>query len=350
MAGKDSKYQYLLEFLLFSGLACFSLFFLGNYADIPSEKLSKVLDRKDILLFFIIVFNGIGLIMTCMGRKIGKLQNRFLHNRKQLILLFILSAILLFALNYLLLVSAKWIIGVQHPFRLAWIGAKTLIAIWLVELVVVSQLQVNSFHRKTIELYKRTSELEESALRVQYKALQSQLNPHFLFNSLNTLISEIEYNPSNAVRFTSYLSDVYRYILRFQDQQLVSLKSELEFLHAYIYLHKVRLGDYLAVDCQIPARCMDNQIPPLTLQLLAENIIKHNVFYADKPITIHLSVEAGGEYLSVRNELRPKADVPASGKGLQNLSMRYRLLCGKDIMVEKSESYFTVKVPLLNYE
>lgn len=350
MAGKDSKYQYLLEFLLFSGLACFSLFFIGNYADIPSEKLSRVLDRKDVLLFFIIVFNGIGLSMTYMGRKIGKLQNRFLQNRKQLILLFILSAILLFALNYLLLVSAKWIIGAQHPFRLVWIGAKTLIAIWLVELVVVSQLQVNSFHRKTIELYKRTSELEESALRVQYKALQSQLNPHFLFNSLNTLISEIEYNPSNAVRFTSYLSDVYRYILRFQDQQLISLKSELDFLHAYIYLHKVRLGDYLTIDCQIPESCLDGQIPPLTLQLLAENIIKHNVFYADKPITIYITVGPGQEYLIVRNELRPKMDVPASGKGLQNLAMRYRLLCDKDIVIEKNESFFTVKVPLLNHE
>lgn len=77
MAGKDSKYQYLLEFLLLSGLACFSLFFIGNYADIPSEKLSRVLDRKDVLLFFIIIFNGIGLSMTYMGRKIGKLQNRF---------------------------------------------------------------------------------------------------------------------------------------------------------------------------------------------------------------------------------------------------------------------------------
>jgi two-component system LytT family sensor kinase len=350
MAGKDSKYQYLLEFLLFSGLACFSLFFLGNYADIPSEKLSRVLDRKDILLFFIIVFNGIGLSMTCMGRKIGKLQNRFLHDRKQLILLFILSAILLFALNYLLLAAVKWMLGAQHPFRLVWLGAKTLIAIWLVELVVVSQSQVNAFHRKTLELYKRTSELEKSALRVQYKALQSQLNPHFLFNSLNTLISEIEYNPSNAVRFTSNLSDVYRYILRFQEQQLVSLRSELDFLQGYIYLHKVRLGDYLSVDCQIPESYLDDQLPPLTLQLLAENIIKHNMFYAGKPITIHIKVEPNEEYLVVRNELRPKLDVPSSGKGLQNLSMRYRLLCEKDIIVEKSELFFTVKVPLLNHE
>lgn len=273
-----------------------------------------------------------------------------MQNRKQLILLFILSAILLFTLNYLLLVSAKWIIGAQHPFRLVWIGAKTLIAIWLVELVVVSQLQVNSFHRKTIELYKRTSELEESALRVQYKALQSQLNPHFLFNSLNTLISEIEYNPPKAVRFTSYLSDVYRYILRFQDHQLISLKSELDFLYAYIYLHKVRLGDYLTIDCQISESCLNDQIPPLTLQLLAENIIKHNVFYADKPITIYITVGPEQEYLIVRNELRPKMDVPASGKGLQNLAMRYRLLCDKDIVIEKNESFFTVKVPLLNHE
>lgn len=350
MADKDSKYRYLLEFLLFSGLACFSLFFIANYADIPSEKLPRVFDRKDLLLFFIITFNGIGLSMTYMGRKIGKLQNRFLKNRKQLVLLFVLSAILLFALNYLLLVSAKWIIGAQHPFRLLWVGARTLIAIWLVELVVVGQLQVNSFQRKTIELYKRTSELEETALRVQYKALQNQLNPHFLFNSLNVLISEIEYDPANAVRFTSCLSDVYRYTLRHQDQQLVSLKAELEFLDAYIYLHKVRLGDYLKVECHIPDSYLEAQVPPLTLQLLAENIIKHNVFYADKPITIYMAVEPGEDYLLVRNELRPKMDVPASGKGLQNLSMRYRLLCDKDIAIEKNEQFFTVKIPLLNHE
>lgn len=350
MADKNSKYQYAWDILLFSGLAGFSLFFIGNYADIPSEKLSRVFDRKDVLLFFIIVFNGIGLSMTYMNRKIGELQNRFLKSRKQLILLFILSAILLFTLNYLLLVSAKWIIGAQYPFRLMWLGTKTLIAIWLVELVIVSQSQVNSFHRKTIELYKRTTELEESALRVQYKALQSQLNPHFLFNSLNTLISEIEYNPANAVRFTSNLSDVYRYILRFQDQQLISLKSELDFLDAYIYLHKVRLGNYLTIDCQIPESYLDAQIPPLTLQLLAENIIKHNMFYADKTITIYITVEPAHDYLVVRNELRPKMDVPASGKGLHNLAMRYRLLCDKDIVIEKNKSFFTVKVPLLNHE
>lgn len=350
MIGKDSKYRYLLEFLLFSGLACFSLFFIVNYADIPSEKLSRVINRKDMPVFFVIIFNGVGLIMTYLGRKIEKLQNRFLKNRKQLNLLFVLSAILLFALNYLLLVSAKCIIGAQHPFRLVWLGSRTLIAIWLVELVIVGQLQVNSFYHKTIELYKRTSELEKSALRAQYKALQSQLNPHFLFNNLNALISEIEYNPANAVQFTNNLSNVYRYILHFQDQQLVSLRSELDFLCAYIYLYKVRLGDCLVIDCQIPKSYLDAQIPPLTLQLLAENIIKHNVFYADKPMTIYITVDQKQDYLHVRNNLLPKMDVPSSGKGLQNLSMRYRLLCDKDIIIEKNEFFFTVKVPLLNHE
>lgn len=347
MAGKESKYQYLLAFFLFSGLACFSLFFLGNYADIPSDKTPYLLDRKELLLSFIVVFNGIGFMMTYAGKKIGKMHDRFVYNRGEMVLLFVVAAVILLVLNYVLLVAAKWIIGMPHPFRLAWIGGKTLVAIWMVELVVVSQLQVIFFHRKTIELYERASKLEESALHIQYKALQNQLNPHFLFNCLNTLISEIEYSPSDAVRFTRHLSDVYRYILSYQEQQLVSLKSELDFLHAYIYLYKVRLGNYLAVDCRIPEKYLSDQIPPLTLQLLAENVIKHNVFYAGSPVSIHLLVDADGAYLVIRNERHPKPDVPVSGKGLQNLSVRYRMLCSKDIEVEQNESFFTVKVPLL---
>lgn len=347
MAGKESKYQYLLAFLLFSGLACFSLFFLGNYTDIPSDKTPHLLNRKAILLSFIAVFNGIGFLMTYAGKKIGKMHDRFVYNRGRMVLLFALSAVILLTMNYVLLVAAKWLIGMPHPFRLAWIGGKTLVAIWMVELVVVSQLQVIFFHRKTIELYEHASKLEESALHIQYKALQNQLNPHFLFNCLNTLIAEIEYSPSDAVRFTRHLSDVYRYILSYQDQQLVSLRSELDFLHAYIYLYKVRLGNNLAVDCQIPEKDFSARIPPLTLQLLAENVIKHNVFCAGSPVSIHLSVEPTGAYLTVWNERHPKPGVPVSGKGLQNLSVRYRMLCGKDIAVEQTESRFTVKVPLL---
>lgn len=182
-------------------------------------------------------------------------------------------------------------------------------------------------------------------------ALQTQLNPHFLFNSLNTLVAEIEYNPQGAVSFTRNLSDVYRYILACQDKRLVGLREEMEFVDTYVELHRVRLGDCLTVDWQVDeAVCEDAQLPPLTLQVLVENIVKHNAISPSRPMTVDVEVvsdEEGSPWLRVSNPLRPKLGVVSGGHGLDNLTQRYRLLCGKEICVQKGEDCFTVKVPLL---
>lgn len=189
--------------------------------------------------------------------------------------------------------------------------------------------------------------LEESSVNAQYRALQNQLNPHFLFNSLNTLIAEIEYNPSNAVTFTRYLSDVYRYILQCQDHQIVTLKSELDFLDAYVFLQKVRLGECIEINSSIPERFLYCYLPPLTVQLLVENIFKHNVINFSNPMHIELYVEEETNLLCVKNKVRRKQGTPVSGRGLQNLSQRYNLLAEQSIVVQDDEDFFLVKVPLL---
>ena len=145
-------------------------------------------------------------------------------------------AALLFLLNYALLVFVKMMIEVPTPFRVKSEGWVLLIVIWLVELVIVSLVLVNQSFRQTLKLYRETAILQESTTKAQYVALQNQLNPHFLFNSLNVLISEIEYNPQSAIEFTRNLSDVYRYILQCQDQRLALLGDELDFLDSYIVL------------------------------------------------------------------------------------------------------------------
>ena len=158
---------------------------------------------------------------------------------------------------------------------------------------------------------------------------------------MNTLISEIEYNPENAVVFTQKLSDVYRYILKSQEQGLVTLRDELEFLDSYIYLHQVRLGKCIQ---------LENKMTPTLLnkKILIVNVIKHNIINMENPMVIHLDYSDKDQTLSVRNKIKLKKDVAKSGMGLKNLSARYLLICNLHITIIDDSEYFTVKIPLLN--
>ena len=179
--------------------------------------------------------------------------------------------------------------------------------------IAVSQ----SFHAECIETATGSDRPAKENNTARYTALQNQLNPHFLFNSLNTLISEIRYNPANAELFTQHLSDVYRYTLQCQNQRLTTLREELDFLNSYIFLHRVRLGDCIHIDNRLPEVCLDSQIPPLTIQLLAENVIKHNVIHMGKPMTIELFYLEKEKELVVRNRIQAKKSATAFGTGLK---------------------------------
>ena len=250
-----------------------------------------------------------------------------------------------FLLNYGLLVTAKLLVGASCPFVFPNGGWRVLITVWLVELVILGLLLANRSMRHTLKLQQEAAELQKENNTARYTALQNQLNPHFLFNSLNTLISEIRYNPVNAELFTQHLSDVYRYTLQCQNQRLTTLREELEFLNSYIFLHRVRLGDCIHIDNRIPKTLLEAQIPPLTIQLLAENVIKHNVIHTGKPMLIELfCIE---KELIVRNRIQSKKCATSTGTGLKNLSARYKLLCNRDIVIENDSIEFTVKIPLL---
>jgi LytS/YehU family sensor histidine kinase len=256
-------------------------------------------------------------------------------------------ALILFLVNYSLLGFVKMMLNIQAPFTVRSQGWVVLCVIWLVELVIVALVQVNQSYLYTLKLYKEKAELQEVTSKAQYAALQNQLNPHFLFNSLNVLISEIEYNPQNAILFTRNLSDVYRYILQNHNQQLALLADELRFLESYILLHQIRLGNCISVDLNLAPNLYAYKVPPLTLQLLAENVIKHNFVSISKPMTISIGFIANEEMLTVSNNICPQKDIYTSGTGLKNLSDRYKLICNKSIEVIKTDISFTVKVPLL---
>lgn len=187
---------------------------------------------------------------------------------------------------------------------------------------------------------------KKEKLKADYRVLQNQVNPHFLFNSLNVLISEIKHNPTNAEDFTRKLSKVYRYVLQSKNHDLISLKKELEFIDSFIFLHKVRIGDALEYSVNISDKALQTQLPPLTLQILIENAIKHNV--ANEENVLKISIESGSDNtLIVSNNLQIIDTVDSTYTGLSNLSKRFELLKKDGFTYGKQEEKFVVTIPLI---
>ena len=196
---------------------------------------------------------------------------------------------------------------------------------------------------------RKTEALARENVQSQLEALKSQLDPHFLFNSLNTLSFLIDDNKP-AQKYLEHLADVYRYVLVSRQKDMVSLQEEMDFVNAYIYLNKIRFRENLMLESYISPKNLDKKIIPLSLQMLVENAIKHNIVSKEKPLTITISdimLEDKG-YLVVENNFQEKKTFEKSTKvGLQNISNRYQLLTSKLILIEKNERFFRVELPLL---
>jgi sensor histidine kinase YesM len=189
-------------------------------------------------------------------------------------------------------------------------------------------------------------QLRREQVESQLEGLKSQVNPHFLFNSLNTLAYLIPEDQERAVQFVQKLSRVYRYILEMRDQKLVTLEEELRFLKSYTFLVKERFEENLHVEVDVPEALRRRKMVPLALQLLMENAIKHNVISQAQPMCI--KVYAEGDQLCVANKLQRKKQVSRStGMGLQNIKNRYNYFTHEAVKVEDDNGQFLVCLPLL---
>lgn len=199
--------------------------------------------------------------------------------------------------------------------------------------------------RKQQRIVVENEELRTESLRHQYESLKSQLNPHMLFNSLNTLQSLIRESPSKALDYTQELSRVLRYTLRDNDLQCVTLAEEMKSAEAYIFLMKMRYEENLIFKIDIDERMVGLQLPPMSVQLLIENAIKHNEISNRNPLTISIRTE--GATLVVCNHIQAKRQASAGpGIGLDNLAKRYRLLWQKEIQISAENGMFCVRLPL----
>ncbi|AQG78717.1 sensor histidine kinase [Spirosoma montaniterrae] len=188
--------------------------------------------------------------------------------------------------------------------------------------------------------------LHQERISAQYDNLRNQLNPHFLFNSLSSLDGLIDDDPALARQFLQQLSKVFRYVLQHKDREQVPLETELSFIKNYISLLQTRFNGELQIECQISEESRDRQIVPVTLQILIENAIKHNVVSEARPLVIRLTTE--DDYLTVSNPIQRKKQVATSnGLGLQNLQHLYGFLSKKPVLIEDNGVTFAVRVPLL---
>jgi LytS/YehU family sensor histidine kinase len=191
---------------------------------------------------------------------------------------------------------------------------------------------------------KREQKLREKNLIFQNETLKNQVNPHFLFNSLNTLSSLVTSQPDLAERFIKRMSSIYRYILENSSKDRVPLGAELMFISDYFFLHRIR--DDGKIELELTVDNADKfEIIPVSLQILVENAIKHNKATREDPLKIFVFLE--GQRIVVKNNLQRMAtQIKSTGIGLKNLSERVKLSTGKDLVIEETDSYFLVKVPL----
>jgi len=200
------------------------------------------------------------------------------------------------------------------------------------------------FFKNWKEAAVQQEKLKREQLALQYETLKSQVNPHFLFNNLNSLTSLISSNPEKAIDFVKKLSEVYRYVLDQKDCELVTLDTELKFLESYVYLQQIRFGNNL--DVQINISHKHFKVIPLSVQMLVENAIKHNEISDRNPLSINI-FSADDQYLVIENRLHKKAGSEGSGTGIQNISDRYGFFTDKKVLISFNSEKFKVSIPLL---
>ncbi len=236
-------------------------------------------------------------------------------------------------------------------FRREWVGfrqpeladeVKAITMVGMLLLMIALLETTDKFYRAQFE--NERLKLENSV--AQFETLKQQINPHFLFNSLNILKTLIANKDVHAETYLIRLSEFYRSLLLYNKNAKISLADELATLENYLYLLDIRFEGKFRCRPNIPDAIKQSQIPPLTLQMLLENAIKHNIVSTEKPLLVELFPE--NNWLVVRNNLQPKRSVEAGSHiGLENISRRYQILSGKDIQIEKTDKHFTVRLPLI---
>lgn len=251
------------------------------------------------------------------------------------------------ALDFLLEIISNYI-GFER-MDIHCLSIKKVLPVYFACFFMVAVYEAIYFYTKLKESIEAREEAKQAQIRSELEGLRSQVNPHFLFNSMNTLMNIVVEDQNLAVSFLGKLSKVYRYVLENREEQIIPLQKELNFIEAYVFLQKERFRGSLEVEINIPEVYLNYNIIPLSLQILFENAIKHNAVSQKKPLLIEVFVEH--ETLIVRNNLQLKEQVMDSTKfGLKNIETRYRFFTQQSISVRETNTHFSVAIPLLSID
>lgn len=216
--------------------------------------------------------------------------------------------------------------------------------------VIAGVYEVRYYFEQWKKTFAEAEELKKENLQSQLDQLKSQVKPHFLFNSLNSLLALVDEDQQRAKKFIEELSFVYRYLLQCNDKELICLESELDFIKAFYFLLKTRFEDGLHMEISIDEAAKEMLIPPLTLQMLVENAVKHNMITKNKPLKIDIYTDENQNLVVSNNRQKKLLSVPSAKVGLSNISAKYRLLNKPGIIINETETEFTIIVSLIKNE
>lgn len=239
-------------------------------------------------------------------------------------------------------------IYIDHTLPTISVIFRTVLFLLITSTIIMAILELQHLSDEKEELVQFTQQLEKEKIETLYNALKQQVNPHFLFNSLSVLSTLVHVDVKKADLFIQHFADIYRYVLDINDRDLVTLQQELNFLEAYLYLQRIRFGDYIQLNNKIADKDHHLLLPPLSLQMVFENILKHNIISKGRPIKIHMVVDQ--RQLVVENTLQPRADAESTGIGIKNLKAKYHLLNHESPVFQESANKYTVWLPLFQTE
>ena len=294
------------------------------------------------LLYTIIFWVIYRQLLIFARRKFPSYKNYGRRVAVQVVIVFVVFFILKTILDPILHPLADQFVDDKEVHNLSMtIGALT------VTFLVLGVYETAGFYFQLQKSQLEKERLMKENMHSQLESLKTQVNPHFFFNSLNTLAYLIPEDPVKAENFVQKLSKAYRYILEIRDQELMSLENELNFLDSYTCLLKERFGENINININVSDDFLQHNVVPLSLQMLFENAIKHNVISSKYPLNIEVSAEKGDQ-LVVKNNLQRKNQTMNSTKvGLENIKKRYRLVCDQKVEIISSEEFFIVILPLL---
>jgi len=236
--------------------------------------------------------------------------------------------------------EASFSFTIKRPWWQQWWFRITFITAFIVTTAIILRVR--------FERVRNLERLEKEKIGFQFETLKNQVNPHFLFNSFNTLIAIIEDDKDIAIEYVEKLSDFFRNIVTYRDKDTISLRKELELASTYFFLQKKRYGKNFTLKIDVSEESMDSKVPPLVLQLLLENAVKHNAVSAETPLSVDIFDDPQKSRLYVRNKInKRRTQEPGTGTGLPNIVNRYKLLSKEEVSIENNLDEFIVSIPLI---